>query len=62
MYYILADMLSVLKSLIADKQGYYQNARAEEADPGKYIYTLTPCTEKLTPVIASSLHSSNYKL
>ncbi len=36
---LLADMLSVLKSLIADKQGYYQNARAEEADPGKYIYT-----------------------
>ncbi len=26
----------------ADKQEYYQNARAEEADPGKYNYMLTP--------------------
>ncbi len=46
-------MLSVLNSQMADKQGYYQNARAEEADPGKYNYIyFTNTTEKLTSVIA----------
>ncbi len=38
---LLADhvdrlLLSVLKSLMANKQGYYQNARAEEADKQGY--------------------------